>query len=430
MRFINRTTARPGASVAMALALACTGIVATAAFEAPAMAQREKKAKAPKTDYSKAFVGAFQATDAASREAAPDWATIKASIPSIQPTVSTADDKMAFGDFLYRVGRGSDDTAMQRQGVALMIESGKIEAERLGAYNFLSGQLAYQAEDWAAARQYMKAAIAAGYSENEPEAIVSEAYFNEGLAAEGLAYLMSVIDARRSAGVEVSDSWLRRGLTVAYEENLLPQAVQFSGLYAMMYPSPESWNSAIAIQRNLVDFDSQETLDLLRLARRANALINERDYVDYIEAADFRRLPAEVKAVTDAGLAANLLRNDDVMVSEAKTGSNARLASDRAELPALERDARSGSSLATVMAAGDAFLSYGEAAKAEEFFTKALTLPGVEQDRTLMRLGIAQADQGKYAEAIANFDKVGGKRKTIASLWKQYAQMKSAPAGA
>ena len=42
----------------------------------------------------------------------------------------------------------------------------------------------------------------------------------------------------------------------------------------------------------------------------------------------------------------------------------------------------------------------------------------------LTRLGIAQFDQGKYAEAKASFDKVEGARQAIANLWTVYAQQK------
>ena len=61
------------------------------------------------------------------------------------------------------------------------------------------------------------------------------------------------------------------------------------------------------------------------------------------------------------------------------------------------------------MAAGDAFLSYQKPAEAEEFYTLALAKPGVDTPRVLTRLGIAQADQGKSAEAQATFAKVEGR---------------------
>jgi hypothetical protein len=104
-----------------------------------------------------------------------------------------------------------------------------------------------------------------------------------------------------------------------------------------------------------------------------------------------------------------------------------RLAADRASLPTLERDGRAANASAvTATGAADAFLSYGEAAKAEVLYTMALNKPGAEKDRILTRLGIAQLDQGKHAEAQASFGKVTGARRNIAQLWALYAAQKAA----
>ena len=80
---------------------------------------------------------------------------------------------------------------------------------------------------------------------------------------------------------------------------------------------------------------------------------------------------------------------------------------------------------ATVSGAADAFLSYGDAAKAESLYAIALNKSGVDANRVLTRLGIAQVDQGKSAEALATLAKVQGPRKPIAQLWSAYASQKS-----
>ena len=118
-----------------------------------------------------------------------------------------------------------------------------------------------------------------------------------------------------------------------------------------------------------------------------------------------------------------------MFVSEANTISAARVQADTADLPKLAKDARSpGATVATLMAAGDAFLSYQKPAEAEEFYALALAKPGVDTPRVLTRLGIAQADQGKTAEAQASFAKVEGARQAIARLWGIYAGQAGQPA--
>jgi tetratricopeptide (TPR) repeat protein len=315
---------------------------------------------------------------------------------------------------------------MQRRGVNMMLDSGVVEPEKLGVYSFLAGQLAYQAEDWAEARKRVQEAIAAGYTENEPQIVIAESYFNEDNYAAGLDVLDKAIAARVAAGQTVPDNWIKRGLAMAYEGNLAPQSTKFARMYVEYYPTVDSWGDAIAIQRTFFEADGNDTLDLMRLAQRTNSLRTERDYVDYINAADARRLPGEVARVIDAGLAAGKLRSSDVFVSENKSVANGRIAADKSDLPGLERDARAASASAvTASAAGDAFLSYQQPAKAEEFYKIALTKPGVDTSRVLTRLGIAQVDQGKFAEAQETFAKVEGSRKEIATLWSIYAKQQA-----
>jgi hypothetical protein len=67
------------------------------------------------------------------------------------------------------------------------------------------------------------------------------------------------------------------------------------------------------------------------------------------------------------------------------------------------------------------------AAKAEELYKLALAKPGVDANRALTRLGIAQFDQRKYVEAQASFAKVTGPRMPLARLWGGYAASKANP---
>jgi hypothetical protein len=55
-------------------------------------------------------------------------------------------------------------------------------------------------------------------------------------------------------------------------------------------------------------------------------------------------------------------------------------------------------------------------------------MPGADRATALTRLGIAQAEQGKFAEAKATFAQVEGARQPIAMLWSAYADQKAAAA--
>ena len=72
------------------------------------------------------------------------------------------------------------------------------------------------------------------------------------------------------------------------------------------------------------------------------------------------------------------------------------------------------------MVTGDAYLGYGEYAKAAELYRAALTKSGVDTNLANLRLGIALARSGDKAGATAAFNAVTGPRADIAKYWLLY----------
>ncbi len=418
-------TSRAASTFALAIALVGGAALGVAALETPAhAAKKEKKAKA---DYSKGFIEAYKPLETLAQAEAPDLAAIKAGIPALVAAVETDDDRNATGSFVYTMGTKMDDKALALQGMEMMLQSGKVAPEQLGPYNFVAGQLAYSLEQFAEARPYLQAAVDAGYTENSPEIFIAESYFAEDKANEGLSYLTGLIEARRAAGQPVDEAWLKRGLAMAYNNKMNTEANKYSLWYVSDYPNEDSWGDAVAILLNTGGYENPEILDLMRLGRHAGVLRDGASYLEYIEAADYRRLPAEVVAVIDEGYASGKLDKSDPYVVDTRKQAAERAAADRADAEALLRDAQKpGATATTVLAGGDAMLSLGRPADAETIYAKALDTAGTNRPLVLTRLGIAQVDQGKYAEAEATFSKIDGPRKPIAALWALYAAQKAA----
>ena len=365
--------------------------------------------------------------DAAVAELGATLTAEKAQIDQLFAAVSNADDRFVAGQLAVQLGGLAQDPGIQRRGLSAMIESGKVPAADVPKYQFFLGSMAYDQKDFAAARTALGAAVQGGYKENNIEALLAEAYIADNQAAQGLTVLRDAIEARKASGTPAPESWYRRGLGAAYNGRLLDQASGFSMALVRDYPTTSNWGGAITVLREIASYPSQETLDLMRLMARTNSFAEERDYIEYIQAADARRLPGEVMNVINAGTAAGKLRAGDVFVTEAKGIASARVAADKASLPGLERDARAANATgASAAAAADAFLSYGESAKAIDLYKIAVAKPGIDLNRAMTRLGIAQVDAGDYAGAQATFAKVEGPRKALAQLWTVYAQQKAA----
>ncbi|MFA6220277.1 MAG: hypothetical protein WC692_10955 [Erythrobacter sp.] len=411
-------------TLALAFVVATGAVAGMATFEAPALAAKEPKA--PKASYSKGFIAAYKPLQDLLQAAAPDVEAIKASLPAVLAAVETDDDRMAAGQAYVNASQKANDLSLAFQGLELMLASGKVPAENIGIYNFQAGQLAYKYEDYNKARTYLQAALAAGYTSDNPETFIAESYFAEDRITEGLAYLSGIIEQRRAAGQTVDEAWIKRGLAIAYNDQLNAEAQKYATYYVTEYPSETSWRDAIAILLNTGGYENPEILDLLRLGRRAGTLNDGRLYMEYLDAADYRRLPGEVVAVVDEGRAKGLLPASDPYVNDTYAQAATRSKADQADMASLMRDARAANAtLRTVMGAADSLLSLGRPAEAEEFYAKAGTIAGADTALTLTRLGVAQFDQGKFAEAKASFDKVTGIRQPIARLWSIYAEQKA-----
>lgn len=362
--------------------------------------------------------------DAASTELAGLLTAEKGLIEAAVAASTTPDDKYLSGILLTSLGNLGSDKVMQRRGVQMQIDSGKLSAADLVKYNGALGKLAMDLKDYPAARTALKASLDGGSADPDISVLLADAYIKDNQQAAGLQVLK---DASTKAGAAVPAEWLRYGVAVAYRSKLVDDASWFANVLTTHHGTTENWSLSLAVVRDLRGYAGQDQIDLLRLMERTKSFVEERDYVDYIQAADPRRLPGEALKIINQGLAAGKLNPADQFVTDAKAQATGRIAADKASLAALQKDARApNATAATAAAAGDAYLSYDDAATAEAMYAIALGKPGVDTTRVQLRMGIAQADQGKWADAEANFAKVTDARAPIAQLWTSYVKNKAA----
>jgi len=421
--------------LALVAALALGGTAGALGLAAPAAA---KEAKAEGGSYSPAFAKGAAAIqkemDALStKKGKVPEAELKATanqlaprVEALVPSVSTPMDKAVAGQWLYQVGTTGGNDQATIKGLDLMLASGTLPPTTAAQVSVMRGQYAYVGKDYAKAIELLGPQAAAGAADETSVRMLADAYVQQNRAAEGIRALQTAIRAQQGAGKAVPESWYKAGLSLALNTKALNDAGLFSSGLASNYPSTANWAVAISVVRMLGAFQPQDMLDLLRLMDRTNSFSEGNEYLDYIQSADARRLPGEVNRIIAKGMAAGKISTSDTFVAESRTIASTRMAADKASLPAAERDARApAASTAAVMGVADAFLSYEQPATAESLYQVALAKPGVDANRALTRLGIAQVDQGKYAEAQASFAKVTGVRKPIADLWSIYAAQKA-----
>lgn len=416
----RETRSKSSRRLALALALSI-GFVGATMAEGPAMAQQAKA----KTQNSKAFAAAYQPVADIVNAEGGDYASAKAQLPAVLAAIETPDDRFLGGSLSLMLGNKLKDPVLQRQGLELMLASGKADPAQVGQLQFFVGSLAYQAGDWAKARTALKAAMDAGYTQDNPEGLIAESYFKEGQAAQGLDYLKGLIDARAAAGQPVPDAWLLRGLKLAYESNMADKAAEWSAMLVSHKPTEESWLQALQVVNALVGADAQARLDVLRLMALTGSLSQRAEFETYVTTLDPRVLPSEAGKVLQAGIQKGAFTAGDPFYAETKrivdtrSAQEAGLAADYAADAASARDGK------PAFNAGDVYLSLGQYAKAEEMFKLALEKGGLDRDQILTRIGIAQVHQSKLAEAKTSFGQVSGTRAPVARMWTAYIESRA-----
>ena len=94
-----------------------------------------------------------------------------------------------------------------------------------------------------------------------------------------------------------------------------------------------------------------------------------------------------------------------------------KAAAERGALKGLETKAMAAATGAAALSAGDAFLSYGDHAKAAELYRAAIQKGSVDPNVANTRLGMALGMAGQKVEAEAALRAVTGARADLASLW-------------
>src|SRR3546814_3678368 len=117
----------------------------------------------------------------------------------------------------------------------------------------------------------------------------------------------------------------------------------------------------------------------------------------YREAAFSSGLPGEAKAIIDEGR--SKCKVGATRLSEVYSLASGKIASDKASLAAGERDAAKAANGKIAASIGDAYLGYGDYAKAATLYRLGLQKGSVDANEVNTRLGIALAKSGDLAGA-------------------------------
>ena len=417
--------------VALALALAMTsGAVSTPAFAA----KKEEKKAGPKLNITPDVLKALQTAQKSAE--AQDFAAAKTAIAEADSKAASNDDKYQIGAIKLNTGIASKDEAMKMEGLNQMLDSGLTPPEQAGQFNAVAADAALAQKNYDVAIQRGQAALAAGYKAEAVQPTIAQAYFGKagttnttaeparGFTQQGLAALMAA-DATKAAGQQVPAQWYQIGVSRA-EAAKLPDVTEWAKMSYQADPSGQNLRTLVRLfQRANPNITNRENLDVLRLLGASDGLVVAQDFTEYAEMASKTGIYGEVKTVIDKGRSKGVLnasQGADVYQSAVP-----KIAGDKSTLGSAEADAQKAANGKIAAATADAYLGYGDYAKAASMFELAKQKGGVDADEVNTRLGIAKTLGGDTAGAKAAFEAVqGGARKQIAGLWLAYLGTKGA----
>ena len=352
-------------------------------------------------------------------------AAVKAKDPTAPEKIAAADAIATQPDEKYLVAAqrldlatGASDKPGQRKAIDAMIASGSTVIQNMGQLKYFSGSLAYDAQDYAAALPALVEAERLGFKNDELQILIADAYFRNKQVAAGLPYVDKAIASYEAAGKKAPEAWYKRAASAAYNAKMSAEASKWTRAQVKAYPTAENWRSALVIYRDSGPRDGQLNLDVFRLMRQSKALAGERDYYELASLAAERGLVGEAKSVLDEGQATSAFPAGSKAIADIRSIVNPKLAADRASLATSERQAGTAATGKLAAATGDAYLGYGDNAKALALYKTALAKGGVDTDAVNTRMGIALIRLGQKAEAKAAFAAVKpGPRAEIAAFW-------------
>lgn len=418
------------------MALALTFALASGAVSVPAFAAKkeEKKGNAPKLNVSPDVIKALQVAQAAAGK--QDWAGAKAALADADSKAKSNDDKYQIGAIKLNTSIGSKDAAMQSEALAQMLDSGLTPPDQAGQFNAVAADQALQAKNYDLAITRAKAAGQAGYKPEAVNVTLAQAYFGKAgtanasvepqrsLNQQGLVALKAAADATKAAGGQVPAQWYQIGVSRAATAKL-PEVTEWASWAYSAAPSGENLRTLIRLfQQANPNISNRENLDVLRLMAVSGGLVVAGDYLEYAEMASKTGIYGEVKTAIDSGRGKGVLsasQGGDLYQTAVP-----KISGDKASLGSAEADARKAANGKIAAATADAYLGYGDYAKATAMFELAKQKGGVDVDEINTRMGIAKALGGDNVSAKAAFQSVqAGSRKKIADLWLAYLATKA-----
>ncbi len=367
----------------------------------------------------------------------PDRAAQDAALSAARAAAHAPAARYAVARLQYEIGRSRGDAQLQGQAVDEMVASGAAPADQMPSLLVNQATRFYAAGDFDRVDRLLARVVELQPGDAATVADYAQVKARLGRNQEAIALFERAIALARTSGTPGPESWYRRRLALAYDGRFAPQAFAAARDLVTAYPTPVNWRDALLIYRQLSQppapprregqgreqpapqptGDLALELDVRRLARAAEALTGERDYLDFAQAIGTSGSAGEAKAVLDEGVSRGMLDPNEAIVRAVMAAVDRRATPERAGLARARTQALAAATGAPARAAGDALFGTGQYAEAAELYRAALQKGGEDPGLVNTRLGASLALAGRRMEAETVFRTITGPRADLAGFW-------------
>lgn len=359
--------------------------------------------------------------------AGPDRAAQDGALAAARAAARSVDARYAVASLAYQIARSRSDVRGMNTAADEMLATNLPQGAELAG--LLAGQVArsYSANDLRRTDALLARMVEA--QPNNPAILADHGQFKARLGDRpaAVALFQRALAAQRALGQPAPESWYQRALTIAVDGRLVAQSATLGRELVVNYPSAANWRDAVLALRAgepprpaggvaPPPADPALDLDIRRMARAAEGLAGERDYLEFAQALTRANLAGEAKAVLDEGVSRGALDANEPIVRQQLTAVSARAAQERAGLAASRTRAMAGDA-AALIAAGDAHFGNGQYLPAAELYRAALQRGAADPALVNLRLGASLGLGGQRAAADAALGLVSGPRAGLAGYW-------------
>lgn len=377
------------------------GAALAAVFLATALPQAFAQQPAA-VQVSKAMVGPMNEARAAI--VAKDFATAKAKLDAASALVKIPQERLAVEQLRVSYAANAGDSAALIAAVDAMVATKLMTSADLKPYKAAIpdayGKLGDTAKSLAASKAFLEEY---GGTHEQYYALARD-FLKANDTASAITFANKAIDMAKAGGAKSPEPYYKLLMLAHKQANDMDKYYATEELAVADYPNEGYWRELIARVQNMPGYGPTTRLDMFRTLDAAKVKLSKDEKNIAASEALKRGLPNEALQILEPAIASGELAGNAEAEKNLKDAKQLG-AEDKVNLAKDTPGIVSKGTAVAIAKTGEAYLSYGDNAKAIELIEKALDkgLTGEEGDIAKLHVGIAQFRSGQKDAAQATW---------------------------